>query len=104
MFIGPTTKFINHINTDNNVIQPINVNKTNTTINFPEILKNVITEVNNIQSTAANHIKKFESGDKKISLSDVMIDIQKSSIAVQMVVQIKNKIISAYREIMNMQL
>ena len=41
-------------------------------------------------------------GDSSVSLSDAMISLQKSSIAFQQTVQVRNKLVSAYQEIMNM--
>ena len=45
----------------------------------------------------------FGIGDDKVSLSDVMISMQKASIGFQATVQVRNKLVSAYHEIMNMQ-
>ena len=42
-------------------------------------------------------------GDDSVSLSDVMIAMQKASINFQATVQVRNKLVSAYHEIMNMQ-
>ena len=47
--------------------------------------------------------KAFAAGDDKVSLSDVMISMQKASIDFQATVQVRNKLVSAYHEIMNMQ-
>jgi flagellar hook-basal body complex protein FliE len=45
----------------------------------------------------------FVLGDDKVSLSNVMIDMQKANIAFQTTVQVRNKVIAAYNDIMNMQ-
>jgi flagellar hook-basal body complex protein FliE len=46
--------------------------------------------------------QRFEMGDSTVSLSDAMISLQKSSIALQQTVQVRNKLVSAYQEIMAM--
>jgi flagellar hook-basal body complex protein FliE len=47
--------------------------------------------------------QKFASGDDSVSLSDTMIAMQKASITFQATVQVRNKLVSAYHDIMNMQ-
>jgi flagellar hook-basal body complex protein FliE len=42
-------------------------------------------------------------GDDKVNLSDVMINMQKASIGFQATVPVRNKLVSAYQAIMNMQ-
>ncbi|HEY0267886.1 MAG TPA: flagellar hook-basal body complex protein FliE, partial [Methyloradius sp.] len=48
--------------------------------------------------------KDFVMGDDKVSLSDVMIAGQKANITFQATVQIRNKLVAAYSDIMNMQI
>jgi flagellar hook-basal body complex protein FliE len=47
--------------------------------------------------------EKFTLGEPGVALNDVMTDLQKSSISLQMGVQVRNKLVSAYQDIMNMQ-
>ncbi|MGP2704625.1 flagellar hook-basal body complex protein FliE, partial [Serratia marcescens] len=44
----------------------------------------------------------FELGVPGISLNDVMVDLQKSSVSLQLGVQVRNKLVAAYQDIMNM--
>ncbi|MBQ4797464.1 flagellar hook-basal body complex protein FliE, partial [Pectobacterium versatile] len=44
----------------------------------------------------------FTLGKPGVALNDVMVDNQKASIALQMGVQVRNKLVSAYQEVMNM--
>lgn len=37
-----------------------------------------------------------------ISLNDVMVDLQKSAVSLQLGVQVRNKLVAAYQDIMNM--
>lgn len=78
------------------------VDGTNKT-GFAQALKASIDSVNNSQKTAENLGKSFAMGDDSVSLSDVMIAGQKASIAFQTTVQVRNKLVSAYHDIMNMQ-
>jgi flagellar hook-basal body complex protein FliE len=42
-------------------------------------------------------------GDDKVSLSDTMIEMQKANISFQTTLQVRNKFVQAYNDIMNMQ-
>jgi flagellar hook-basal body complex protein FliE len=66
-------------------------------------LKAQLEKVSEAQNQASELGKSFAMGDDKVSLSDVMIAGQKASIAFQATVQVRNKLVSAYHEIMNMQ-
>jgi len=72
-------------------------------VSFSDALKNSLQQVSNSQKTAEEMGQKFAMGDDSVSLSDTMIAMQKSSIAFQATVQVRNKLVSAYHEIMNMQ-
>lgn len=72
-------------------------------VNFSDALKASLNQVNQSQRTSENISKNFVLGDDSVSLSDVMIAGQKSNIAFQATVQVRNKLVSAYQDIMNMQ-
>jgi len=56
-----------------------------------------------LQQTAQTNTQRFQLGDPNISLNQVMVDKQKAALAFEMGVQVRNKLVSAYKEIMNMQ-
>ena len=70
---------------------------------FASVLKSSLDGVAQAQNHAEAMQKAFVLGDDKVSLSDVMIDMQKANIAFQTTVQVRNKVIAAYNDIMNMQ-
>lgn len=72
-------------------------------VNFSDALKNTIAEVSEAQKSAGELGKAFTAGDDRVSLSDVMVSMQKASIGFQATVQVRNKMVAAYHEIMNMQ-
>jgi flagellar hook-basal body complex protein FliE len=72
-------------------------------VNFADALKNSIAEVSNAQNASSDMGKRFTMGDDSVSLSDVMVSMQKASIGFQATVQVRNKMVAAYHEIMNMQ-
>lgn len=79
------------------------VNEGPSKVSFSDALKNSLEQVSNSQKAAEDLGNRFAMGDDSVSLSDTMIAMQKSSIAFQATVQVRNKLVSAYHEIMNMQ-
>jgi flagellar hook-basal body complex protein FliE len=73
-------------------------------VNFADALKNTVAEVSQAQISAGEQAKAFQMGDPSVNLSDVMISMQKASIGFQATLQVRNKLVSAYHEIMNMQI
>ena len=79
------------------------VNEGASKVSFSDALKNSLEQVSNTQKHSAELGQRFAMGDDSVSLSDTMIAMQKSSISFQATVQVRNKLVSAYHEIMNMQ-
>ena len=77
--------------------------RTSTKVNFSDALKASLDQVNRTQVDAETFGKNFAMGDDSVSLSDVMIAGQKANISFQTAVQVRNKLVSAYHDIMNMQ-
>lgn len=96
---------INKIQSTNLV--PVNPNvKTNATSqgqqNFSKILKTALESVNKSQIEAEKASQKLVNGEQ-IDLHNVMIASQKALITLQTTVEVRNKVIEAYQEIMRMQ-
>lgn len=69
---------------------------------FSDVIKNAISEVNNTQSKADSTALKIASGDP-IEIHQAVIEMQKAVSSFQLTVQVRNKIIEAYQEIIRMQ-
>jgi flagellar hook-basal body complex protein FliE len=59
--------------------------------------------VSDTQNSAKAQAEKFSLGEPGIALNDVMTDLQKASVSLQMGIQVRNKLVSAYQEVMGMQ-
>lgn len=70
---------------------------------FASLLKASLDQVNGTQQDTANLAKAFEQGDPNANLQEVMISLQKANISFQTMVQVRNKLVSAYHEVMSMQ-
>lgn len=69
---------------------------------FSAILKNSINKVNDAQMESNKLQAAFQNGDPKVQIAEVMLAMQKSNVSFQAMLQVRNKIIQAYQEIMNM--
>ncbi len=70
---------------------------------FGQILKSTLDQVNRAQVDAQQLARDFSSGNGGASLQDVMMSLQKADLSFQQMVQVRNRLVSAYHEIMNMQ-
>lgn len=80
-------------------------NETNASRNrtdFAELLNSSIDKVNETQQQASELATAFETGDTDASLSDVMVSVQKANVSFQAMVQVRNKLVEAYKDVMNM--
>jgi flagellar hook-basal body complex protein FliE len=69
---------------------------------FSEMLESAFDRVNQEISTSGEMIKNMASGED-VDIADTMIAINKADISFRMMLQVRNKALSAYEEIMRMQ-
>lgn len=70
---------------------------------FASEMKAALGKISETQNTAKLQAQKFELGVPGVGLNDVMVDMQKSSISMQLGIQVRNKLVAAYQEVMSMQ-
>lgn len=70
--------------------------------NFGDLLKRSIEAVNETQQEAGRMKTAFEQGESGLDISEVMIAVQKSSVSFQAMVEVRNKLVEAYKDIKNM--
>jgi flagellar hook-basal body complex protein FliE len=66
------------------------------------MLKQSIDSVNQTQLQANEMKQSFELGQNEVNLAEVMVAVQKSSVSFEAMVQVRNKLVDAYKEVMNM--
>lgn len=69
---------------------------------FGELFQQAIGSVNATQQQATELATAFEQGDPKVSLAQVMVASQKASVSFQALTQVRNHLVDAYKDIMNM--
>ena len=70
---------------------------------FASLMKSSVERVANMQNQAQSLAAAYESGDKSVDLTKVMLEVQKAGLAFRAMTEVRNKLVDAYREVMNMQ-
>ncbi len=83
-------------------VDPMQELKPSDRTGFGEILKNAVDGVNDAQANAKKLAVGYEQGDPSIDLPQVMIAAEKSSVSFQAMTQVRNRLVSAYEDIMKM--
>ena len=69
---------------------------------FGNVLKNALNQVSSMQSNASDQVNAVMSGGSA-DMSKVMVSVEKADVAFQLMMQVRNKIVSAYQDIEKMQ-
>lgn len=70
---------------------------------FAQVLQSSIDKVNQAQQQADQMAESFATGESNQNLHEVMVALQSASVSFQEMVQVRNRLVSAYQDIMNMQ-
>jgi flagellar hook-basal body complex protein FliE len=88
--------------TDNRVSLKEGVPSVSESSDFGKLMNQAVNNVNDLQKTSAQLATSYEQGQAGVDITDVMIASQKASVSFQAMVQVRNKLIDAYRDVMNM--
>ncbi|MDE1924159.1 MAG: flagellar hook-basal body complex protein FliE [Gammaproteobacteria bacterium] len=69
---------------------------------FAQMMKDSINGVAQMQNHADALADSYESGAKNVDLTRVMLEVQKAGIAFRAMTEVRNKLIDAYNQVMNM--
>lgn len=69
---------------------------------FGTVFQQALNQVNDATQSADSLKARFEMGDPNVSLGEVMIAAQKSNLGLEATVRVRNKVVQAYQDIMNM--
>ena len=75
---------------------------THETGGFAELLQSSIDAVNRAQTSATDMAAALERGNTSVTLPEVMIAMQKASLSFQAMTEVRNRLVNAYQEVMNM--
>jgi flagellar hook-basal body complex protein FliE len=71
-------------------------------VDFSKLVKSAVDQVNETQKASGKLKTAFEMGDPNVTLAETMIASQKASVAFEATLQVRNKFVKAYEEIMRM--
>ncbi|NLW97364.1 flagellar hook-basal body complex protein FliE [Luteimonas wenzhouensis] len=69
---------------------------------FAQVLGNAIDQVSATQARAGALQQAFELGDPRADLARVMVAMQQSQVAFRATVEVRNRLVQAYQDVMNM--
>ena len=94
--------FLNQI--QNNTIDNTNKNLNESDkVNFTDVLNHAVNKVNDSQVKANNDIEALIKGDD-ITMHEVMLSTQEAQISMQLMLEMRNKLYDAYKELSSVQL
>jgi len=71
---------------------------------FSDVMSQAVNKVNEVQQASSSMAEAYVKGDQNIDITDVMVASQKAGVAFDAMVQVRNKLVEAYRDVMNMPL
>ena len=86
----------------NRTLNNLHVESPNKVPSFGDLMTQAINKVNDVQQTSSSMADAYEKGVAGVDITDVMIASQKASVSFQAMVQVRNKLVDAYKDIMNM--
>jgi flagellar hook-basal body complex protein FliE len=72
------------------------------TTDFASLMKNSVDQVASMQNQATALSSAYETGDKSVDLTKVMLEVQKAGLAFRAMTEVRNKLLDAYSQVMNM--
>lgn len=87
--------------TTGKIEQKTGINEPQTGHGFKETVNNFINDVNDLQLKAGESIENFASGDVE-NVHEVMIAMSKAEVSFKFMMETRNKLVDAYKEIMKM--
>ena len=88
----------------NKSIPATDTNNSNDKVDFGEVLKDAVNKVNDEQINANNDIESLIKGDNNITMHQVMLSSQESQMSMQLMIEMRNKLYDAYKELSSVQL
>jgi len=69
---------------------------------FASLLKHSVDQIATMQNQATALAEAYETGDKSVDLTKVMLEVQKAGLAFRAMTEVRNKLVDAYTQVMNM--
>ncbi|MEO2032179.1 MAG: flagellar hook-basal body complex protein FliE [Planctomycetaceae bacterium] len=86
----------------NSAALPVDASKAAGELPFADLVTNLMQETSNQQAAVGDTVRKLVSGESD-SIHDVVLTASKADLAFRLVMEIRNRLITSYEEIMRMQ-
>lgn len=86
----------------NRGLNNLQVDTQNKVPSFGDLMTKAINNVNEVQQKSSAMATAYEKGVAGVDITDVMIASQKASVSFQAMVQVRNKLVEAYKDVMSM--
>lgn len=86
----------------NRALAGLQVEPANKMPSFGDLMTKALNNVNDVQQKSSSMADAYEKGVAGVDITDVMIASQKASVSFQAMVQVRNKLVDAYKDVMNM--
>ncbi len=73
-------------------------------MSFSEILESTLTDVNALQHDSRESVQMALSGDSSVDIADTMVALQKADASLKMTLEVRNKLLTAYQELIKTQI
>lgn len=70
---------------------------------FGSVFQQALSQINGSDQKAAELTSRLQLGDPNVSLADAMIETQKANLGLQGALMVRNKVVEAYKDVINMQ-
>ncbi|MBS3805096.1 MAG: flagellar hook-basal body complex protein FliE [Oleiphilaceae bacterium] len=84
------------------VSRPERSDQVRETPGFSDMLSQAVGQVNDLQQTSGDMKTAYQQGDPNMDISRVMVASQKASVSFEALTQVRNRVVKAYEDIMNM--
>ena len=83
-------------------VNPIQEASTVESAGFQQLLSSAVDQVNAVQKQSSNLAEAFQLGDPNVTLSQVVVASEKASVAFEAMSEVRNRLVTAYEDIMKM--
>jgi len=99
MGIDSIVNNINKINLNTTKLDTNSIDNENKSSSFKDVLKNFVGDVNKMQLEADDKVNRLATGEIT-NIHDVMVKVEEANLSFSLMMEIRNKIVEGYKEIL----
>lgn len=83
-------------------VNKVSLNAEPRGVEFQQLLSDAVSHVNSVQKQSGALAESFQLGDPNVTLAQVVVASEKSGVAFEAMSEVRNRLVNAYEDIMNM--